>query len=100
MSSDVSRCEQRGEELWGRGAGTTAGTPVYLTVTDGCREEEQTEGRGRTAARQTDADGIMSLTGRAALVTGGAQGIGRAAARALLLSAAKVSVRAADWFLL
>lgn len=35
--------------------------------------------------------GIMSLSGKVALVTGGAQGIGRAAVESLLQSSAKVS---------
>lgn len=35
---------------------------------------------------------VMSLTGKVALVTGGAQGIGRAVVQSLLQSSAKVSV--------
>lgn len=39
---------------------------------------------------------VMSLSGKVALVTGGAQGIGRAVVEALLRCSAKVSIYTAD----
>lgn len=67
-------------------------------------EKWNTEGQEEEVKQQRETEGfcsaagIMSLVGKVALVTGGAQGIGRAVVQSLMQSSAKVSTQSSFTF--